>query len=241
MDNNNLVSIHDGKVTVSSLAIAEHFKKAHRSVLNKIKYLECSEEFGRHNFVQSSYKNAQNKEQPYYCITRDGFMFLVMGFTGKEAAMWKERFINAFNAMEEKLRGSIRPIQLSFNPLDRQQVADARQALNVFAEKGCPLESITKAEVAGYIASVMNRTTFELHIDSQGGICLRPAESPYKGLAKAIADPDNTGLKDEVIEEIAQACVKALAHRARQRKSWGRALDSKLKVLDPKHKQTLFI
>lgn len=100
----NLVSVHDGKVTVSSLTIADHFNKQHAMVMRSIRNLECSEEFGRCNFALSSYRNAQNKEQPFYCITRDGFMFLVMGFTGKEAAMWKERFINAFNEMEEKLR-----------------------------------------------------------------------------------------------------------------------------------------
>ena len=36
-------------------------------------------------------------------MTRDGFTFLAMGFTGSEAAKWKEAYINAFNAMESKL------------------------------------------------------------------------------------------------------------------------------------------
>lgn len=39
-----------------------------------------------------------------YYITRDGFMFLVMGFTGKTAAKWKEAYIKAFNEMEAKIR-----------------------------------------------------------------------------------------------------------------------------------------
>jgi Rha family phage regulatory protein len=37
-------------------------------------------------------------------MTRDGFTFLVMGFTGKDAAAWKEKYIAAFNAMEAELR-----------------------------------------------------------------------------------------------------------------------------------------
>lgn len=37
-------------------------------------------------------------------ITRDGFVFLAMGFTGKEAAQWKEAYIEAFNAMEAALQ-----------------------------------------------------------------------------------------------------------------------------------------
>ena len=102
--NNQLVSIHDGKLTTTSLIVAEHFNKAHRSVLTSIRRLECSPEFTEHNFLLSQYKDNSGKENPCYNITRDGFMFLVMGFTGKEAAVWKERFINAFNAMEKKLR-----------------------------------------------------------------------------------------------------------------------------------------
>lgn len=39
-----------------------------------------------------------------YYMTRDGFTFLAMGFTGKVAAKFKEAYINAFNEMEEMLR-----------------------------------------------------------------------------------------------------------------------------------------
>ena len=44
------------------------------------------------------------RQDPYYLITRDGFVFLVMGFTGKTAAKFKEAYIRAFNVMEERLR-----------------------------------------------------------------------------------------------------------------------------------------
>jgi phage regulator Rha-like protein len=43
-----------------------------------------------------------------YYVTRDGFAFLAMGFTGKKAAQFKERYIAAFNAMEKKLMGDMR-------------------------------------------------------------------------------------------------------------------------------------
>jgi phage regulator Rha-like protein len=39
-----------------------------------------------------------------YYVTRDGFSFLAMGFTGKKAAQWKEKYIAAFNAMEKYIR-----------------------------------------------------------------------------------------------------------------------------------------
>ena len=47
---------------------------------------------------------------------------------------------------------------------------------------------------------------------------VRPRPSPYDGLAKAIADPGNIGLEDQTIEEIGQACMTALAHRAKHRR-----------------------
>jgi Rha family phage regulatory protein len=37
-------------------------------------------------------------------MTKDGFTFLVMGFTGAEAAKFKLAYITAFNDMEAKLR-----------------------------------------------------------------------------------------------------------------------------------------
>ena len=44
---------------------------------------------------------------PYVEMTRDGFMFVVMGFTGKKAGHIKESFIEAFNMMEERLRNPL--------------------------------------------------------------------------------------------------------------------------------------
>ena len=56
---------------VTSLDVAETFEKEHKRVLQDIRNLGCSEEFGQHNFVLSSYTSIQNKKQPMYCMTRD--------------------------------------------------------------------------------------------------------------------------------------------------------------------------
>lgn len=37
-------------------------------------------------------------------MTRDGFTFLAMGFTGERAAQFKEAYISAFNEMENRLK-----------------------------------------------------------------------------------------------------------------------------------------
>ena len=100
-----------GKVETSiatSLDIAETFGKEHKRVLQDIRELECSEDFRRHNFVQSSYVNSQNKKQTIYYLTRDGFTLLAMGYTGEKAMKFKEGYIRQFNAMEKLLIGKIK-------------------------------------------------------------------------------------------------------------------------------------
>ena len=95
--------VKDTKVVVSSKMVAQVFEKEHRRVLQDIRELGCSKEFGQHSFVQSSYINEQNKEMPEVLMTRDGFTFLAMGYNGERAARFKEAYINAFNMMERKL------------------------------------------------------------------------------------------------------------------------------------------
>jgi Rha family phage regulatory protein len=68
------------------LDVGTYFDKQHKNVLQSIKEVDCSEEFGRLNFQLSSYLNQQGKQQPMYHITKDGFIFLTMGFTGQKAA-----------------------------------------------------------------------------------------------------------------------------------------------------------
>lgn len=97
------LTVTNGQPTTTSLAIAERFGKQHKNVLRDIENLDCSKEFTELNFEPSAYKDSTGRALPMYAITKDGFMFLAMGFTGKEAAAWKERFIAAFNAMERKL------------------------------------------------------------------------------------------------------------------------------------------
>ena len=105
----NLVSVNDGKVVTTSLQVAEHFQRPHKDVLSSIRKLDCSPIFQERNFSLSFYHskllNGGYKKQPMYYITRDGFTFLAMGFTGKIAARFKEAYINAFNEMERKLAG----------------------------------------------------------------------------------------------------------------------------------------
>ncbi len=95
---------NEEKLITTSLQVAEVFEKEHARVLRDIRELSCSEDFRNGNFAKSSYINSQNKKQPMYQITKDGFVLLVMGYTGEKAMKFKEDYIKAFNKMENELR-----------------------------------------------------------------------------------------------------------------------------------------
>ena len=98
---------NDGEKTkTTSEVIAKEFKKEHRDVVRAIENLDCSNEFRVRNFAQSNFVNSQGRSFDSYEMTKDGFTFLVMGFTGERAAKIKESFIEAFNLMESVLKGT---------------------------------------------------------------------------------------------------------------------------------------
>jgi Rha family phage regulatory protein len=98
-----LVIKKDEKVITTSRIVAEVFGKRHDDVLKRLRNLGCSEEFTARHFAESEYLNSQGKLQPEYEMTKAGWSFLVMGFTGKKAVAFKESYINAFENMESKL------------------------------------------------------------------------------------------------------------------------------------------
>lgn len=98
---NGIEFVINGKIKVSSLDIADRFDKRHSDVMRAISNMDCSSDFTERNFALSEYKDKSGKSNSCFNMTRDGFAYLAMGFTGKAAALWKERFIEAFNAMEQ--------------------------------------------------------------------------------------------------------------------------------------------
>ena len=96
------LAVNNGIVTTTSNEVAVNFGKRHDTVLRAIDNLECSPEFTHRNFAASDYLDPTGRTLRAFTLTRDGFAFLCMGFTGKEAAQWKEKYIAAFNAMEAK-------------------------------------------------------------------------------------------------------------------------------------------
>lgn len=90
---------------VDSLFVAEFFEKNHKEVLRDIRKITASnsglsDEFTERNFAPSTYKDSTGRKLPCYCMARDGFTMLAMGYTGQKAMKFKEMYIRRFNEME---------------------------------------------------------------------------------------------------------------------------------------------
>ncbi|MDJ6541530.1 Rha family transcriptional regulator [Salmonella enterica] len=117
------VTVENGRAVTTSVAVAEYFRKMHKDVLKKIDNIDCSTEFAERNFAPSEYTDSTGRTLPAYQITKNGFVFLVMGFTGKRAAAFKEAYIAEFDRMENELRlssgglikGSSRTVVIRFD------------------------------------------------------------------------------------------------------------------------------
>lgn len=99
-----LVIMHDQQAVTTSLKVAEIFEKKHQHVMESIRKLTVENSTVRKMFVEDSYLNSRNQQQPMYYMNRDGFTLLAMGFTGSKAMEFKLKYIEAFNKMEKQIK-----------------------------------------------------------------------------------------------------------------------------------------
>lgn len=94
------VFLQENTLKTDSKTVAEVFGKQHKNVLQAVEALDCSAEFLAANFSAATFDN-RGKQYRYYEMTQNGFMFLVMGFTGSQAASIKEAYIKRFDELGE--------------------------------------------------------------------------------------------------------------------------------------------
>ena len=93
--------------TITSLEVAEMVGKEHNMLLRDIR--RYTEQLGQSKialsdfFIESTYKNSQNKEQPCYNITKKGCEFIAHKLTGLKGTEFTAKYINRFHNMEEQL------------------------------------------------------------------------------------------------------------------------------------------
>jgi Rha family phage regulatory protein len=114
------ITVNNNRAVTTSIAVANFFGKEYKNVLQKIRLLDCSANFTTANFsavVVNAQAGFDEREIEAYEMTRNGFFFLVMGFTGKKAAAFKEAYIAEFDRMENQLREYTAPPSLPTLPM----------------------------------------------------------------------------------------------------------------------------
>ena len=135
----DFVQIKNSQTVTTSEFIAQAFKKRHNDVLRNIDNLlaDIDPAFAAQNFRETEalrdnpLTGGKTKSRAYE-LTKDGFMLLVMGFTGKAALAIKIAYIQAFNQMAQMLSGSLKPdfhLTAQTTPDERKPLRDAVFAL----------------------------------------------------------------------------------------------------------------
>lgn len=132
-----VVTISDGVATTLSTNVAEFFGKLHKDVIRSIEtILNSTDEKHQRNFapmmIDVEIGNGAVRKSKAYRLTRDGFTFLAMGFTGERAQAFKWAYIDAFNRMEAQLHGDNLP---QGNTLTPAQQLTIQQAVGRRAQK----------------------------------------------------------------------------------------------------------
>lgn len=143
-DLSEFVTLSDTTLVTDSRRVAKHFRKLHKNVLRAYDKLDCSEEFNRLNFEPVEDLDEKGEMRRTVRMTKNGFVFLAMGFTGKEAARIKEAYIGAFDAMAEQLQ------QVSMSLWEQRLALEKRDATSfMWASFGSKLMNERKRELPG--------------------------------------------------------------------------------------------
>ena len=148
-----LVSVKNNTPVTTSKQIAKLFGKNHWDVLKSIDNLHCSDDFTKRNFSFCYETNELQNGKPnrYVEMTKDGAVFLIMGFKGAKAAEFKENYIAAFNWMQESIQAK-REIDLEMGNYSRKELASINNGS--FHGKGLQQRKTEKAELAIELKSI---------------------------------------------------------------------------------------
>ena len=183
----------NNRIFCSSLQVAQEFGKRHDIVLRDIRALNCSQDFRLLNFVESSYQNEQNKKQPMYLMTKNGFIFLVMGYRAKKAAAIKEAYIKRFDEYEAFIKDYI---------LAKDEFAPFTQAIEDAYDNPQPYHFSNENNMIYRIVLGTDAKTFRKLHGIEHGKSIRPylTEAQYKAIRELQKMIENAFLKELMIK-----------------------------------------
>lgn len=160
-----IIHVVDGRYLADSRDIASLFGKEHYQVLRDIRALHCSGQFRANNFVSIKGKDLTGEFTSHVLMTKDGFAFLAMGFTGAKAAVFKEAYIATFNDMEARIRHQAN--------LDDPKAL--RALLLGYTETLITAQKTIEAQEAQLITAAPKVEAYDALIATDGLICLTDA------------------------------------------------------------------
>ncbi|QUS57337.1 Rha family transcriptional regulator [Pseudovibrio brasiliensis] len=92
----HLIKIENGKPVTDTLVIAEVFGREHRDVLRSVRSLIDDNTIGLREFAQSSYLNAQNKDQPMYQLSERAALIAMPFIGGRKSKEGQRKLVDAF-------------------------------------------------------------------------------------------------------------------------------------------------
>jgi len=149
---------------VTSRKVADDFEKQHKHVLEAIENIKAENSAVTRMFIESSYKAGTGKNYKEYLLTRDGFSLLVMGFTGPKALNWKLKYIEAFNKMEEHIKGQAKPLtteemlelQFKYAKEVKEEVRELKDDFNSFKDNA-PLFNVECDDLMERVRSIATK------------------------------------------------------------------------------------
>lgn len=157
----------NGSHYIDSRNVAEMVEKDHKNLLRDIRgYINIMEKGGRLKvepsdfFVESTYKNAQNKDMPCYLISKLGAEMIANKLIGEKGVLFTAFYVQKFNAMEKRER-TARNAELADTCMKAQEIS-ARILSAVFD--------------AAYVPEKQRKESLNL-IYQQSGVLL-PVKSP---------------------------------------------------------------
>ena len=112
---------YNGVNVTDSKEVADMIGKRHDNLLRDIQgYIKVLEESSKLRsqdfFIESTYKNSQNKIQPCYLLTKQGCEMVANKMTGEKGILFTAEYVQAFNKMEEYIKGNIQSLNKKENP-----------------------------------------------------------------------------------------------------------------------------
>lgn len=108
--------------TLTSLEVAEIVVREHKEVLRDIRNIIDhlgESKIAQSYFIESTYKNSQNKQQPSFLLTKKGCELFSTRMTGAKGTQFAVAYIERFNEMEQQLKETEKPSYMVEDPIER--------------------------------------------------------------------------------------------------------------------------